>query len=114
MIDSLPQQLTISVTQEDINNGQPGEARHCPIALAINRCLPAACMAGVSIDRVAVYSKDRWLYDLLCQYRLPDAAIEWQRHFDEVIIPVQPAEFTLTKQPLRPITWGTPTLEQEP
>lgn len=31
--------VTINVTQEDIEEGQRGDCRSCPIALAINKCL---------------------------------------------------------------------------
>jgi hypothetical protein len=50
--------VTIDVTQEDINDGEPGTCWGCPIALAASRALPYAEDVSVGADMLTVGEYD--------------------------------------------------------
>ena len=47
--------VTISVTQEHIDDGKPEECGSCPIALAILATIPGACRVAVYDDHANVW-----------------------------------------------------------
>lgn len=80
--------LNVSVTQEDIDKGTPGNYCQCPIALAIQRLGVLTCPA---VTRFGMYHDidDRRKYVLL-----PPGAISFIEKFDAKL-PVEPFDFTL-------------------
>lgn len=77
--------MTVTVTQQDINNGHKRNCGHCPIALAVRRVIPDVYVGGyhVFIDEIATY-------------KLPDVAIEFIKAFDNER-PVKPFSFDIER-----------------
>ena len=73
--------LTISVTQEDINQGEPEVAWRCPIALAMDRAFGYGDGLG---NGVQVIIPCYLLPDSVFPYKLPDRAVEFAQDFDEL------------------------------
>lgn len=69
--------MRISVTSEDIRDGVPTSATHCPIALAINRIFPGS-NARVTNERVYLHN---W-YGPNKVLDLPEKAIDFIKIFD--------------------------------
>jgi hypothetical protein len=70
---------TISVTQDDIEHGERGDCRGCPIARAVNRMLATGYFARVR-DEISIWTEGggRFVRGL----DLPDAAREFIALFD--------------------------------
>lgn len=81
--------LIVEVTQDDIDNGTPGERCRCPIARAVKRLINVDPDSDAGIE---VYSK--WIdmngHDA---YGLPDEAIDFISRFD-TDLDVAPFKFT--------------------
>ena len=76
--------MKISVTQEDIEQGQRENCNYCPVALAIKRVVKPWDMAvGTSTCGINAHS-----------YTLPTVAMMFIDSFDKGL-PVQPFEFEL-------------------
>ena len=93
-----PAELVISVTQEDIAAGKPGEACLCPIARAVARLLAAdlseePAVVGPSV-LLAVMAGD----DTTTQYDLPEEAATFIGRFDNGHT-VKPFTFTARLAP---------------
>lgn len=76
--------ITIEVTQKDINEGKAFQSHQCPVALAISRK-----MRIFGVDREIVF------IDYFEPTPLPDIACKFISDFDEGK-PVQPFSFVLT------------------
>lgn len=85
-----PRSLRVTVTHEDIRNGEPANACRCPVARAATRAL------GLSLDdeevtvegAIEVWTGDGWEL-----YELPAEAVAWIEAFDAGAL-VTPLEFT--------------------
>lgn len=75
--------LKINVTKADIKNGEPGEPRYCPIAIAFNR---------VSMYNVKVTNRVFLVDDSV--YQLPKMAKNFTTLFDNGY-PVKPFSFNV-------------------
>lgn len=78
---------TINVTQEDINNGKPGEPSYCPIALAAQRVIPERVRVRTRIMNIGKYGET--------VVSLPIVAVEFVEDFD-AHCKVQPFSFEIT------------------
>jgi hypothetical protein len=78
--------VTINVTQDDIDNGCRGNAIACPVARAAARVLDASHMS--------VRTKVLEFVDPLILILLPPAVVEFIRRFDSRVR-VQPFSFSL-------------------
>jgi hypothetical protein len=78
--------VTISVTQDDIDNGERQRCATCPVALAIRRVLPGAPMVSVGGWSVLLSTE--------LEVLLPGVAEEFIAAFDRYA-PVAPFEFEL-------------------
>jgi hypothetical protein len=87
--------LVVSVTQDDINNGQRGNPWSCPIALAAKRALhePELSVDGCHLN-IEEYGAMVGCFDL------PDECSEFVRAFDDGEA-VQPFEFAMSAATLR-------------
>lgn len=81
--------VTISVTQDDINEGEPAECGICPIALAARRALKTAAELSVFSDHIKIYFAVR-----VVLAALPRIAQDFIIDFDN-FDPVQPFSFDL-------------------
>lgn len=69
------EKITISVTQDDIDEGKPGHCNHCPIAIAARRVFP-----GMTVrvwDLLTTFGIVKVGY-----YRMPPEACDFIRNFD--------------------------------
>lgn len=85
--------FNVSVTQEDITGGTPVRPHSCPLALAINRALPAGYRASVIGPFFKLYAKDGNYDVLVATVNLPDHVKTFAKHFDQGN-PVSPVEFS--------------------
>jgi hypothetical protein len=72
--------IRVEVTAEDINRGEPGSCKHCPIALAMDRALAAIGIdvrSWVILPYVRLGPKSANTYAVL-----PPAALVFAKHFD--------------------------------
>lgn len=53
---NFPLTITATITQDDINRGEPAVCRSCPIARALNRALPPGFIAYVGSTVASVRS----------------------------------------------------------
>jgi hypothetical protein len=86
-----PETITVTVTQEHIDAGEPGDARNCPVALAFKGALAAL---GIDAEHAWVYGY-AGIHDSEEEAYTTDA-YEWQEDYDAGE-PVQPATFTFTR-----------------
>lgn len=94
---SLPRQITLSITNDDIANGTPGNTRRCAAALAIARLFPdRKTFAGLS--GVWVQSDNGWT----C-YGTP-ALLTFIKRFDDGEY-VVPTTFVLPAGEVRDVTF---------
>lgn len=85
--------MIVEVTQEDIDNGSPANAGHCPIALAVKRATGARDVV-VSVERSGeIYVHN----DKTTVYRHTKASGKFVTKFDEDK-PVKPFKFRLIKK----------------
>lgn len=83
--------LTVTVTQEDIDNGEPLNSGFCPIALAIKRI----GYQRVTVDPfriTTINDEERARF-----YRTPPVAVEFIREFDDLCT-VAPFAFTVDER----------------
>jgi hypothetical protein len=85
--------ITINVTQEDIDHGEKGMCRKCPISLAIQR-VTNFDYCYVNDIFVSFYNGDP-LEELLIKKQLPEVARKFIRIFDGNIGDVFPFSFEL-------------------
>jgi len=86
-----PDELVISVTAEDIRDGEPESACACPIALAIARLLDASTEdEDVIVGREVILIRP---LGVLIDYELPASAAQFIRAFDNGDA-VEPFTFT--------------------
>ena len=78
--------LHVTVTADDIGNGEPGEPCLCPIALAVSRALDSGFTAWATTGHVEV--------DPLTWVDLPVVAQDFIGRYDNAL-PVEPFEFDL-------------------
>lgn len=91
--------MKISVTAEDIVNGQRCESSACPIALAIVKVLKDNCRPTVSRGRIAIWLKQTGCEPFLVQEcSVPDDVRAFVFYFDGGA-KVQPFEFDLAINP---------------
>lgn len=81
--------MTITVTQEDIDNGTKGDCSHCPVAMAVARAFPKAFLVEVDTRGFEITLVD----GLQCFTSHPSVALFITR-FDRGF-PVQPFTFEL-------------------
>ena len=70
----------IDVTQDDIENGVPGNAQYCPVALALARACPGVLWRvrdGCAIRHDGPDSTSTWIH-------LPRYVWDWVREYDRV------------------------------
>jgi len=79
--------MKVSVTQDDIDNGQPFEPGCCPVAIAVKRLCPNAREVWVG----GVIDVDRQ------RFKFPEEVRIFISHFDTGI-KVQPIEFEATEE----------------
>lgn len=85
-------EITIHVTQEDIEKGRRDDVCWCPIALAAKR----AGLKGVEVDASQDANKSwGWLWTTNECFRLPKEAIDFISAFDSSE-PVQPFSFVVS------------------
>lgn len=88
----------IEVTQQDINDGVPGQACSCPVAKAISRELGIKIPQDVIVgpDALSVWLRVDYWNNNYKQYEtvLPHKVRKFIKHFDESK-PVEPFHFTL-------------------
>lgn len=77
--------LRVTVTQEDITSGVPGDNKLCPVARAINRLLPNAL-----VYTLAMFTHGD------STYRIPAAAMKFVNSFDRGEL-VEPFSFVLER-----------------
>jgi hypothetical protein len=83
--------LTIDITAEDINHGEPGNCYECPVAIATKRACEAAgnnvVTVTVSEGRVIVFTSygERWqaVYD----DRIDEFICDYDSQEDEIDLP---------------------------
>lgn len=94
---------TITATADDVANGEPGDARKCPFALAAARMFPDARVLASTIG-IDVYYKNGMIETWA------DASgrlTEWMHRFDKRQ-EVRPATFTITRtRYFKDPWWGT-------
>jgi hypothetical protein len=84
--------ITIEVTQEDIDKGEPGEACRCPIARAVSRLTPPGTL--VVVDGKGIEFQDLETEVGFAGALLPYAAEIFAVRFDRCE-PVSPFSFAL-------------------
>ena len=85
--------MRITVTQDDIDRGRPGDRYYCPLAYALHRRLTkkgAVLEVMVNISTARARSRDR----RVGLWRLDRKAVDWVVAFDQRK-PVEPATFTM-------------------
>lgn len=80
------EQLVVRVTQDDINNGVPGNPHLCPIARAVRR----AGRERVSVDNDEIVTRSK-------TFDLPTEAVRFLCRFD-------------ASRPVKPFTFSAPRL----
>ena len=90
--------MLIEVTQEHIDQGEPGSAERCPIALAIVEQRPDTYTALVASQFADIYEDDPFSegYHPRIQYRTTKKMSDFFRRFDEHK-PVEPMTFRLMR-----------------
>jgi hypothetical protein len=88
--------VTVSVTQEHIDRGRPGQCAACPIALALAEAMPYATHIEVygSPDDGTPAFAEVWSGALKCHFRLPAEADAFIAAFDDEH-PVAPFTFVV-------------------
>lgn len=98
---AMPSTFTISVTQDDIDNGKAGSRVDCPVALAACRVFNRTIRVGLTV--LYIVDDANW-HNLaatrarelaVAHYHLPDAAIDFINRFDAGN-DVAPFEFALS------------------
>jgi len=79
--------VTISVTQADIDDGRHRDCTSCPLALAVRRALPS--LPGLSVGNWGIFPDPR-----RDPIELPDTARIFVATFD-ADLPVEPFSFTI-------------------
>lgn len=92
-------QVTVEVTQEDIDKGQRGEVCSCAIALAVTRALGEPVVVGPQIDNLftwAVFARRGASVSLTGRViaKLPKEAREFAGRFDRML-EVEPFSFAV-------------------
>lgn len=79
--------ITVDVTQEDIDHGEIGECETCPIARAISR----------AVGKTALVIADNFCFDHndMTDYPLPKVASDFVRQFDSGV-DVSPFSFPIS------------------
>lgn len=86
--------ITVNVTQEDIDNGEPDDCSECPVALAIWRELPL--FRGVRVNRDGIYLVD--MDNRVYERDFPHGVLNFIGLFDEGGY-VEPFSFELDLEP---------------
>lgn len=82
--------MKITVTQEDIENGEPRRCSLCPIALAISRAFTHG-------EFISIGAGGFWSINGERQPKLPKIVEDWIRSFDKNET-VEPFKFTINEQ----------------
>lgn len=72
----------VTVTEDDIRNGTPGNCETCPVALAAKRAYPEASDVYVYEKEISVVVTGGYCHTTSYQQWLPDAARNFVRDFD--------------------------------
>lgn len=101
-----PSKVTVSVTQEHIDHGLPGECHQCAIALAVLDTIPGAQEVRVRYwDHDGDDAREPEVYVTVDfgpdekhrYFTLPDEAAGWVPRFDDGL-PVSPMTFEMTER----------------
>jgi hypothetical protein len=82
--------ITVNVTQEDINNGRPLQAGHCPVALAATRAFGKRVKATAGGLHVTGEDGELQIYSY------PPGVKEFIARFDTVLRPEEYRPFSFT------------------
>ena len=91
MTSKYPDKLQVNVTQEHIDNGEPGRGASCPIALAL-RAHPLTTGDRWQVTRISAYSYEPYSPTYTTSHR----AARFINRFDNEL-PVEPSTFVFTK-----------------
>lgn len=92
---SYPDEITVNVTQEHIDNGVPRTCSRCPIALAVEELFPDRRVTVT--DDIAIARKGAGLWT---RYSMPRSAHDFIAKFDTDVLPnasAKPFTFTATR-----------------
>jgi hypothetical protein len=84
--------MRVQVTQEDIEQGEQGSCKHCPIAIAVSRA--TGKKAYVGYDGISTGELPGPMFEPRWQYETPKVARDFIVDFDYGL-PTHPFEFEL-------------------